>query len=46
MEFPIVFVFIWVRVKIFPSEVKRDSGWPDDGTILHITSPPEPPKDS
>ena len=41
---PIGAVFIFVKVAFFPSEVKRDSGWPDDGTIPHITSPPEPPK--
>jgi hypothetical protein len=44
-EIPVTVVFIWVRVRFFPSEVKRDSGWPDDGTIPHITPPPEPPKD-
>ena len=29
----------------FPCKLQRDHGWPDDGTILHITSPPEPPKE-
>jgi hypothetical protein len=46
LDFPISFVFIFVRLRFFPSEVKRDSGWPDDGMILHITNPPEPPKES
>ena len=46
LEVPICAVFIFVRVAFFPSPVKKDSGWPDDGTILHITSPPQPPKDS
>jgi hypothetical protein len=45
LEIPMTVVFIWVRVRFFPSEVKRDSGWPDDGGIPHITPPPEPPKD-
>lgn len=45
LEVPIIAVFIFVRIAFFPSEVQRDSGWPDDGTILHITSPPQPPKE-
>lgn len=39
---PITIVFVGVRVVFFPPELKRDSGWVDDGTILHITTPPEP----
>jgi hypothetical protein len=46
LEVPILTVFIFVRVTFFPSELQRDSGWPDDGMILHITSPPQPPKES
>lgn len=43
---PITLVFGFIRGAFFPSPVKKDSGWQDDGTILHITSPPEPPKES
>jgi hypothetical protein len=46
LEIPITVVFVLIRVVFFPSPVKKDSGWPDDGTILHITNPPEPPRKS
>ena len=32
------------RVLFFPPKLRRDAGWGDEGTILHITSPPEPPE--
>ena len=35
-----------VRALFFPRKLQRDSGWFDEGTILHITAPPKPPKDS
>jgi len=31
------------RGLFFPRKLQRDSGWFDEGTILHITAPPEPP---
>jgi len=43
---PISAVLGYLRGTFSPPKVQRDSGWPDDGTILHITSPPEPPKES
>jgi hypothetical protein len=46
LDIPLTVLFIWVRIWFFPSEVKRYSGWADDGTIPHITTPPEPPKDA
>ena len=36
--------FVWGT--FFPSKVRRHViRWPDEGTILHITSPPDPPKE-
>jgi uncharacterized protein YbaR (Trm112 family) len=36
-----------LRGTLFPPKVRRHvAGWPDEGTILHITAPPEPPKES
>jgi hypothetical protein len=35
-----------LRILFFPLKIYKDDGWPDEGTILHITSPPEPPKGS
>ena len=35
-----------VRGFLFPRKLKRDAGWPDEGTILPITTPPEPPRES
>jgi hypothetical protein len=32
------------RILFFPQKLRRDAGWGDEGTILHITSPPEPPE--
>ena len=34
-----------LRALLFPRKLQRDAGWFDEGTILHITSPPEPPKE-
>lgn len=31
---------------LFPRKLRRDEGWPDEGTMLHITPPPDPPEDS
>ncbi len=36
-----------LRGTFFPRKLRRHiEGWPDEGTILHITTPPAPPKDS
>ena len=36
-----------LRALLFPRKLQRHvAGWPDEGTILHITSPPDPRKES
>jgi hypothetical protein len=35
-----------LRVLLFPVKLQRDAGWLDEGTILHITTPPDPPDES
>lgn len=36
-----------LRALLFPRKLQRHAaGWLDEGTILHITSPPDPPNDS
>lgn len=40
-----VYGLLWAI--FFPPKVRRHViGWADEGTIPHITSPPEPPKES
>ncbi len=46
LAIPISALWGFLRGTFFPSKVQRDSGWADDGTILHITPPPDPTKES
>ena len=43
---PIGFLYTLIRLILVRPKLRRDSGWLDEGTILHITSPPRPPEDS
>jgi hypothetical protein len=33
-----------LRILFFPLKVYKEDGWPDEGTILHITPPPGRPE--
>jgi hypothetical protein len=42
---PIFAVLGFLRGALFPRQVRRHvPGWPDEGTILHITAPPDRPE--
>jgi hypothetical protein len=44
--FAIAAVYALISGTFFPPKVRRHAaGWLDEGTIPHITNPPEPPKD-
>jgi hypothetical protein len=40
---PIGVAYGILRVLLFSLKLQRDSRWPDEGTVLHITGPPDPP---
>ncbi len=40
---PITFVYFLIRLILVRPTLRRDSGWLDEGTVLHITRPPRPP---
>ena len=42
---PLSAILGFLRGTFFPSKVQRDSDWGDGGAVLHITPPPEPPKE-
>jgi hypothetical protein len=45
LAFPFSFLYGVLRFIFYPPRLRRDSGWPDEGTILHITGPPGPPNE-